>query len=241
MDSKDAPLGVRDLLRAGRPPRPLDDRTFRRAQERIATMTLAPAAAAAIASVWTKLAAAGAIVAATTGAVVAIDAVHSVPSPALPAAVAAPVTAPATAAREIPEPEPMPEPAATAPPAAPQRLVMPRPLAPPPPRETEPAPAAEPAPARPKSTLNDELVLLDDARAHLAHDPVTALDRLAAHRARFGTGVLSTERDLMELDALRRAGRVQDARERASAWLAREPNGIHAGRLRAIAGAGESR
>jgi hypothetical protein len=46
--------------------------------------------------------------------------------------------------------------------------------------------------------------------------------------------VLAAERDLIELDALRRSGRTFEVRERAHEWLAREPSGLHANRVRAI-------
>jgi hypothetical protein len=76
--------------------------------------------------------------------------------------------------------------------------------------------------------------LLEQARAVLARDPTTALTRLAQHRARFPSGVLGAERDLIELDALRRTGRTTEARSHAQAWLEREPSGLHAARVRAI-------
>lgn len=235
-ESSDAPVGVRDLLAAGRKPRALDDGAFRRGQERVAAMTLAPAAAAAIASVWTKLAAAGAVVVATAGTVVAIDAMHREPPPA-PSRLEVP-TRVAPVARTIPDPDPEPPPVVVA--RTPIAKLPPPPavvVAAPPSVTAHPEPAADEPPKR-ESTLDEELALLDEARGRLASDPTSALDRLAAHRARFAAGVLATERDLMELDALRRAGRVQDARDRARAWLAREPKGIHAARLREFA-AGE--
>lgn len=237
-ESSDAPVGVRDLLAAGRKPRALDDGAFRRGQERVAAMTLAPAAAAAIASVWTKLAAAGAVVVATAGTVVAIDAMHREPPPA-PSRLEVPTrVAPPPVARTIPDPDPEPPPVVVA--RTPIAKLPPPPavvVAAPPSVTAHPEPAADEPPKR-ESTLDEELALLDEARGRLASDPTSALDRLAAHRARFAAGVLATERDLMELDALRRAGRVQDARDRARAWLAREPKGIHAARLREFA-AGE--
>src|SRR5262245_15897438 len=72
-DSPDAPIGVRELISSAPAKRPFDDRAFRRGAERVARISAAPAAAAAIASVWTKLAAAGAIGLAAAGTVVAVD------------------------------------------------------------------------------------------------------------------------------------------------------------------------
>jgi hypothetical protein len=52
---------------------------------------------------------------------------------------------------------------------------------------------------------------------------------------------LAEERDLVELDALRHAGRLPEARHQARAWLARDPHGIHAARVRAILAAVDER
>jgi hypothetical protein len=68
----------------------------------------------------------------------------------------------------------------------------------------------------------------------MTRSPAGALAHLDAHRARFPAGVLSAERNLMELDALRRTGRLADARDRANAWLARDPHGMYATRIREI-------
>ena len=76
--------------------------------------------------------------------------------------------------------------------------------------------------------------MLEEARAVLSRDPTTTLTRVAEHRARFPSGVLGAERDLLELDALRRSGRTTEARAHATAWLEREPSGLHAPRIRAI-------
>jgi hypothetical protein len=254
-DSLDAPLGVRDLLAASRPPRALDRAAFERGRSRVATVALAPAAAAAIASVWPKLAAAGLVAVAAAGTAVAIDATraeHRDPRPV------GTMTAPPTM-REIPAPvdpvsEPEPAPVMMPVPAPVPVTLHPAPVpviataapaavAPAPPEAT-PVAAAPPAAAdlpqpvepaaRPASTLASELALLEDARSRLSRDPETTLRLTAAHRARFPSGLLAAERDLLEIDALLRQGRVQDARVRSAAWLAREPNGIHADRLRAI-------
>jgi hypothetical protein len=123
--------------------------------------------------------------------------------------------------------EPPPPPA-----RAPAPVLAPTPT-PAPVTAPEPAPAPVPAPV-PESTLSAELSLLEDARAALARDPARALAVLESHRRRYGEGALAAERDLMELDALRRAGRTEEARARATAWLARDPAGLHSTRVRAI-------
>jgi hypothetical protein len=84
------------------------------------------------------------------------------------------------------------------------------------------------------STLAAEIALLEEARRSLANDPTTTLAKVAEHRARFAKGGLSSERDLLELDALRRTGRTTEARARAQAWLERDPAGLHSTRVRRI-------
>jgi hypothetical protein len=103
------------------------------------------------------------------------------------------------------------------------------------PSEVTAAPPVLAAPsARPASTLPEELELVERARRHLASSPETALQELAQHRARHPLGALAAERDVLELEALRRTGRVEDARIRAKDLLEREPNGLFAERVRAF-------
>jgi hypothetical protein len=246
-DSPDAPVGMRELLHSSRASRPLDEAAFRRGAARVATFSVAPAAVAAV-SVWAKLAAAGVVGLAAAGAVVAADALRSpshderVVSPvaAATAVTPSPRTAVPLVPAALPPVEEPPSPPAIAPPVTAIRA------------RTQPAsvmavatasasPAEEAAPQAPeepheraRSTLDDELQLLESARDLLARSPETALAKLAEHRARFPSGVLTSERDLMELDGLRRTGRVAEARSRAQAWLAREPSGMHAERVRRI-------
>lgn len=241
-DSADAPIGMRELLVSAQAPRPLDERAFRRGQSRVARLGVVPAAAAAV-SVWVKVAAAGAVGLAATTAVV----VESGWRPFEPLA-AAPVVA-RTAALIAPKAVVVEESVVTAaPPSEPIAVITSSPTTPKLARKAAVQPTSEiepvapvdapvwtpPEPPRTKSSLADELPILEDARRLLARSPETALERLRAHRERYPFGVLASERDIMELDALRRTGRVQDARDRAHAWLEREPNGIHAARLRSL-------
>ncbi len=252
-DSPDAPVGVRELLGGARPRRAIDESALRRGAERVAKLGAAPAAAAAVVSVWVKLAAAGVLAASVAGTVVAVEthrrhddertaARTETRAPAPPRA-PAPAPAPDPARESDPAPAPAPDPKSGPAPA--------REPAPAAAREPAPAPAPDPAPGvatppiaapsseasapSPKpSTLDAELPLLEGARARLERDPASALALARQHRARYPEGVLAAERDLLELDALRRTGSVQDAREAARAWLARDPNGLHAARVRAI-------
>ncbi len=252
-DAPGAPVGVRELLSAGRPPRGLDEASFERGARRIARLSAAPVAGAAALGLWTKLAAAALIGAASVGAVAwvrhAVTAPVTVPAGARDHANTAVGTQPATVVMETKAPDPA-EPAvfpkdAFAAPAV--KLASARVEAK---REAtiergnaSEAGEAEPvvveaAPSPPlvalPSTLGAELALLEAARTSLAGDPRAALAKLGEHRANFPSGALRAERDLIELDALRRAGLSAEARARGQAWLAREPNGLHASRVRAI-------
>jgi hypothetical protein len=131
-----------------------------------------------------------------------------VAAPALqpPPATASPMTTMA--------PPPTPEPPAT-------RLATTWPAAP-----AQPA-AARPAAATHGSRLTEERILLDEARAGLIQgEPERAIERLDRHRVRFADGVLAEERDAMQVEALARAGRYDEARERASAFRARMPGSL---------------
>ena len=246
-DSPDAPVGMRELLGSARPSRPLDDATFKRGAERLARASVAPAAVAAI-GIWTKLAAAGVVGLAAAGTVVAVGAHHEPAvtathtsvseAPARPTGTVVPARAAAVMEPPI-DPPSVPEPPASVVAAAPA------PRAPAPPKEAR-APSIE-LPVAPtsaadagtetvatRSSLPEELALLEEARRATARSPELALTPLETHRARYPYGVLADERELMELDVLRRIGRVHDARSRAHAWLARDPNGMFAPRVRAI-------
>jgi hypothetical protein len=98
-----------------------------------------------------------------------------------------------------------------------------------------PAPAeSAPSPAAPAdATFAASLGALEEAKRTLATDPTRALALLAEHERRYGA-TLSDERELLRIQGLRRAGRESEMRARAAAWLAREPRGLYAERLRAL-------
>jgi len=247
-DTPDAPVGVRELLSAGRQPRAIDGATLDRGALRVAKLGAAPAAAAAGVAVglWTKLAAAAVIGMAGVGAVVAVRHVEAVEAERGMAARAeaeaeakADVEAKANAeARANAEAKAQVNAEAKAPASAEAstRAVVSR-------AARAVAPVAGPGRVEAAvvtpggidgATIGDELALLEQARAALARDPGASLARVAQHRARFPAGALGAERDLIELDALRRSGRAGEVRSRARAWLEREPQGLYAARMRAI-------
>ena len=236
-DSPDAPVGMRELLGSARKTRPLDPETFERGAVKFATLSAVPIAVGL--GLWAKVAIAGVVLLAGAGAFVAVDAQRA-EQPAPVAAQAPAANAPASVMPLVAEPNvegevaplPVPPPPAMriANPARVEPVVAPE--------APEPAPSAAvwtpPSPPRAASTLGDELALLEKERAERERDPATALATLATHRALHPSGILVAERDLLELDALRRTGRIQDARIRAEDWLRRDPNGIHAARVRRL-------
>jgi hypothetical protein len=95
---------------------------------------------------------------------------------------------------------------------------------------TEPArPSASPPPAAPPLTplasLREEQRLLDAARdAIVRGEPASALAPTAAHAARFPRGVLAEERDALQIRALARLGRGDEARALLARMRAAHPD-----------------
>ncbi|WP_437758624.1 tetratricopeptide repeat protein [Sorangium sp. So ce1389] len=104
------------------------------------------------------------------------------------------------------------------------------------PRNTRPA---APAPAAPIDS--DELLresnLIDRARAAATQNPDAALSAVAEHQREFPAGRLAEEREYVAIRALMRLGRVDEARARADAFLARYPSTSYADRVHRTVGA----
>jgi hypothetical protein len=113
--------------------------------------------------------------------------------------------------------------------------------------ENRPAPALAPAPAArpaarprvahrvvtappPVDALTREIALVDDARRDIATAPARALAAANAHRRAFPEGQLAAEREFLAIEALRRLGRIDEARLRARALEARYPTSSYAAR-----------
>ncbi len=99
--------------------------------------------------------------------------------------------------------------------------------------------AAEAAPvttaSAPRSTVAEEIAAIDGIRAALrAGDGPAAERQLAAYRARFATGTLVPEADLLALEAVAARGDGAATSAAARAYLARHPRSPHAARARAI-------
>lgn len=129
--------------------------------------------------------------------------------------------------------EPPPPGQASSPPARPTGASSP-------PSTTPESPAVEPPPA-PRSPeeaqrieLEEEVQLLDKARAARSNDPASALRLLAEHALRFPHGKLGFDRELLTIDALRASGRVPEARARAESLLERAKGKPHEEKLRRL-------
>lgn len=99
--------------------------------------------------------------------------------------------------------------------------------------------AATPSGARPPGSseaLRLELQQLDRARAALAAGRATeALATLDTYSRSTPRGALTLEAEVLRIDALARSGRSNQARARASAFLARYPRSVLAARVRQLA------
>lgn len=87
------------------------------------------------------------------------------------------------------------------------------------------------APERPT-----ELELLRAARASLASDPLAAAHTLETHAELYPRGVFAQEREALWVEALARTGRRTEARRRADALFAAEPNTAYRARLEELLG-----
>jgi outer membrane protein assembly factor BamD (BamD/ComL family) len=78
------------------------------------------------------------------------------------------------------------------------------------------------------SQIDAERIVLDEARAGLIQgDPERALAHIETHRTKYPEGFLAEERDAMQVEALARAGRYEDARRAAARFRARRPSSMY--------------
>lgn len=103
----------------------------------------------------------------------------------------------------------------------------------------EAAPAARkeqrfaPSPTPASAALTAELAALDRARATMARgDARGALTLLDAYFRAYPRGRLALEGEVMRIDALARAGQLEQSRQRAAAFLRRHPNSVLTSRVR---------
>jgi hypothetical protein len=85
-----------------------------------------------------------------------------------------------------------------------------------------------------RDSLAEEAELIEQARRMVASNPTGALALLDQHQKRFARGKLGMERELLRVDALRRAGRTAEARSLVESLLSRTNGGIYETRLRQL-------
>jgi len=96
-----------------------------------------------------------------------------------------------------------------------------------PPAASHPSTSSPHAAPASSGQLAAERALLDVARAALGrNDPAAALDATAAHERRFGSGILTQEREAIAIQSLVLLGRVDEARERAARFARRYPESL---------------
>lgn len=214
---------LRSVLSGAPRARPLDPWTRRRLGAKVARASALPVAAAGW--LFVKSAAAGLTMVLGSGAVaVATGVVEWQATPVPQAAPLAPRTlkrAPSLAASpHVAVEAPMAEPALE--------------------REEEPRPQLNPTPSLPiapsASTLSAEVALLERARRQMHAAPAVALAFASKHAAQFPRGQLSSERTLIQIEALLRLGRDAEARRLGSALVSGTSPGLYAERVRQLLG-----
>jgi hypothetical protein len=227
LDDPDAPAELRNWLSHARPAERMTAAQFQRGARRLGVAT----GAAASVLFWLKGPALAALLGAMSGAVFATTVPwlleHKAPAPA--------PQVPAPAA--VPNAPVEPNPASVTPRATSEPVKKPShlPRVGARPRSPRPEPAAiASAVAAPRDTLAEEAQLIEQARQALGSDPGRALGLLEQHRQKYEAGKLAMERELLSVDALRRAGRVSEARARVDALLALPHKGIYEARLKQL-------
>jgi hypothetical protein len=245
LEQEGASADVRKLLESARRSRALPDAVRARSIARLDRYLVWPAAAGVL--LWLK----GVAIAAGIGVagVVAVTQIR----PMLQAAPTAPVATvaveasptrsrarPPTAAAPATTTAAVPAPVASAPPAPAPPAPTVASVAP---FEPDRAPSAKPrlpaatasTPAQPElDPLTREAAMLEHARASLNRDPGASLAELDACAATFPSGTLRIERELLAVDALKRAGRRDEARRRGEALLVTARGSIYEPRVRSM-------
>lgn len=90
------------------------------------------------------------------------------------------------------------------------------------------------AKAVPKS-IPSESALLDAARRELGRQPLVALQFTRRHRTLYPNGVLAQERDVLEVEALARAGRGDAAKAKAEEFQRNHPDSVYGRRVKGAA------
>jgi hypothetical protein len=225
LDSEQASAEVLELLRVAKPPAAIDRAARARSLRRVSALALTPAIAAAKAVSWTQIALGGAL--GMLGTLATMSAAQHLFVAEQPALVAASSSArPKPVDREAAPP-------ASSPPLPPSAAALTSAFALP----SRSQPLAAPAqPSSPENQLDQEIALLEMARARLGASPPAALSALRDHELRFPAGQLRIEREFLIVDALVRLGRRTEAEARARALEQQAPKSLYGERLDRILG-----
>ena len=222
LDDPDADETLREVLRQTPRARPLDRVTRRRLRAQVARASALPAVAAG----WLFVKSAGAalaVVLGTSAIAVATGVVEWSPRPAPRSSHALPQAVP-----RAPVP-PASAPARDDTPQAPREVRVPK---------LNPAPslpvASPSGSASSAGTLSAEASLLEHARREMRTAPAVALSVAAEHAQRFPRGQLTSERTLIQIEALHRLDRDAEARALARGLLGGA--GLYAERVHQLLG-----
>jgi hypothetical protein len=221
VDDPDADVGLQQLLRESAGAQPLDAVTRRRVGSKVARAVAVPVMAAGwVLFVKSAAAALGAVgVAATVATVTGViewperrgREQRAVPVVQTPRPAASPITAPPPmVVEEVPEPEPKLNPSPSLPVASPSGSGA--------------------------ASLSAESTLLEQARREMRRAPAVALQIAGEHSQRFPHGQLTAERTLIEVEALHRLGRKDQARARAQSLLRGAAGTLYAERVERLLG-----
>lgn len=222
VDDPEANADLRDVVRQAPRARSLDVTTRRRLGAKVARASAVPAVAAGW--LFVKSAAAALAVVVGTGTVLVSTGVVRWSPPAAPT-------------QAQPPSKPSPKPHVTPPVPAVVEFSSPVVAEPTPPAVTA-APAVPPPPsaASAAATLSAEAALLERARTEMRRDAGLALAIADEHRARYPKGQLTSERLLIQIEALHRLHRDDEARTLARRLLGGQSTGLYAERVRALLG-----
>lgn len=151
----------------------------------------------------------------------------------------APAPAPsATAVVSDPAPHATPRAPSVEPPAplAPEPSSAPDPSRAPVSRESAPLSSVRAAAALPARPAETEAEFLERARTALGQNPSVALSLANQHRARYPSGVLAEEREVIAIEALKRLGRSAEVERRIEAFVRRYPGSAYRKKLDSGAG-----
>jgi hypothetical protein len=220
LDDPEADATLRDVLRGASGARPLDQVTRRRLGVKVARASALPAVAAGWLFVKSAAAALGIVLG--TGALAVQTGIIEWRAPAVAELGPPPPKSP-TKAVPAPRAEPIVSPAAS-------EVVAEAPA------QLNPTPSLPIATASSASSLAAEAALLETARAKMRGAPAEALALAAQHTARFPRGQLSSERALIQIEALHRLRRDAEARGLARSLLKGSGAGMYAERVRQLLG-----